>query len=101
MSVLVIAHVPGDPDDLAERYGRQQSLIYEEFGGPPPGFLFHACARSEDGLAITNLVESEQTFRELRPRFEKTAHAVGLPDPVMTTHEVVNAVGVELEPAIV
>lgn len=100
MSVLMIAFVPGPPEDLAERYARQQALIAEEFGGPPPGYLFHACATTDRGLVITNLVESEETVWDLRPRFEKTAQAVGLPDPEIEVHPVVNAAGIELTPAI-
>lgn len=100
MSVLMLASVPGNPDDLVERYTRQQALIAEEFDGPPPGYLFHACATTDRGLAITNLVESEEAVWELRPRFERTARAVGLPDPEIEVHPVVNAVGVELAPMI-
>lgn len=100
MTVLMIATVSGDPDDLAQRYERQQPLLAEEFGGPPPGYLFHACARTDDGLVITNLVESEETVWELRPRFEKTADAVGLPAPDIDIHPVVNAVGREITPLI-
>lgn len=100
MSVLMLASVPGDPDDLVERYTRQQALLAEEFDGPPPGYLFHACATTDQGLAIANLVESEATVWDLRPRFERTARAVGLPDPEIAVHPVVNAVGVELAPMI-
>lgn len=79
---------------------RQQPLLIEEFGGPPPGFLFHACARTDDGLVVTNLVESEETVWTLRPRFEKTADAVGLPTPTIDVHPVVNAIAREVAPSI-
>lgn len=49
---------------------------------------------------ITNLVESEETVWELRPRFEKTADAVGLPAPDIHVHPVVNAVAREVAPSI-
>lgn len=100
MTVLMIATISGDPDDLAHRYERQQPLLHQEFGGPPPGFLFHACARTDDGLVVTNLVESEETAWTLRPRFEKTADAVGLPLPDIAVHPVVNAVAREVAPLI-
>ncbi len=100
MPVLMLATIPGDPDDLAERYRRQQPLLYEEFGGAPPGYLAHVCARSDDGLVIANLVESEETVWELRPRFERTAEEVGLPDPEIEVHPVVNALSRELEPTL-
>lgn len=94
MSVLMVASVPGDADDLAERYDRQQSLIQEEFGGPPPGFLFHHCAKGPNGLVIVNGVESEDTVYELRPRFQKTSQAVGLPDPEFNVYPLHNSVSI-------
>lgn len=100
MSVLMIAWISGDPDDLAERYARQQSLVYEEFDGPPPGYLSHVCARTDDGLVVTNLVESEETVRQTRPRFAKTAEAVGLPEPEIAVYPVVNALSQELAPTL-
>lgn len=92
MSVLMVARVPGDPDELAERYWRQQPLIEEEFGGFPDGYLVHACGRAGDGLVIANLVASEEEVRRTRPRFERTAEAVGLPEPEIELYPVVNAV---------
>lgn len=100
MSVLMIGRMRGDADDLAERYRRQQGLLYEEFDGAPPGYEFHACAKTDDGLIVTNLVESEATVWDLRPRFAKTAEAVGLPEPEIEVHPVVNAVGRELAPSV-
>lgn len=100
MSVLMIATMSGDPEDLAERYARQQGLIAEEFGGAPPGYQFHACATTDDGIVVTNLVDSEERVWDLRPRFEKTAEAVGLPAVDIDVHPVVNAVGVEVAPTI-
>lgn len=81
------------------RYRQQQALIYEEFGGPPPGYLAHTCARTEDGLLITNLVESEEAVWETRPRFAKTAEAVGLPEPSIQLYPVVNALAQQIEPS--
>lgn len=100
MPVLMIATMDGDPDDLTERYQRQQGLIYEEFGGAPPGYLAHTCARTDEGLLVTNLVESEETVWETRPRFAKTAEAVGLPEPDIRVHQVVNAMSQPLEPKL-
>lgn len=100
MPVLMVATIPGDPDDLAERYRRQQGLLYEEFQGSPPGYLAHVCAKTEDGLLVTNVVESEETVHRTRPRFEKTANAVGLPDPSITVYPVVNALSEAIAPAI-
>lgn len=101
MSVLMTATIHGDPDDLVDRYRRQQGLLYEEFGGSPPGYLAHACARTEGGLLITNIVESEKAVWDLRPRFARTADAVGLPEPDITIHELVNAVSKPIEPTAV
>ncbi len=95
MTVLMVATIKGDPDDLEERYRRQQPLLVEEFGGPPPGYLVHTCARVDDGLLVVNLVESEDVVHETRPRFEQTAQAVGLPDPDIEIHPVVNALAAE------
>lgn len=92
MAVLMVAKVKGDPDDLVPRYEKQQPLLEEEFGGPPPGYLVHTCARADDGLVITNVVESEATVHETRPRFAKTAEAVGLPEPEIEIYPVVNTV---------
>ncbi len=100
MSVLMVAKIKGDPDDLVERYQRQQGLLYEEFGGSPPGYLAHTCARTDDGLLITNLVESEETVWDTRPRFAKTAEAVGLPEPDIQVHQVVNAMSQPVEPKL-
>lgn len=98
MAVLMIASISGDPDGLAARYGRQQPLLYEEFDGPPPGYLAHVCAKTDNGLVICNLVESEETVWKTRPRFDKTAEAVGLPEPEIDVYPVINAVSQELSP---
>lgn len=101
MPVLMVATMDGDPDDLEDRYRRQQGLIYEEFEGSPPGYLAHTCARTDDGLLVTNLVESEETVWKTRPRFAKTAEAVGLPEPDIRVHQVVNAMSQSIEPNLV
>lgn len=98
MPVLMVATIKGDPDDLAERYGRQQQLISEEFGGAPPGYMAHVCARADDGLLITNLVDSEDRVWETRPRFAETAEAVGLPEPDIDIYPVVNALANQIAP---
>lgn len=100
MAVLMLASIAGDPDDLAERYRRQQALLYDEFAGPPPGYLAHVCARTENGLVVTNLVDSEERVWETRPRFAKTAEAVGLPEPAIELYPVINALGQELAPTL-
>ena len=100
MPVLMVATIAGDPDDLEERYRRQQALLYEEFEGPPPGYLAHVCARRDDGLVVVNLVDSEERVHETRPRFAKTAEAVGLPAPDIDVHPVVNAVAREVAPLV-
>lgn len=99
MSVLMIATMKGDPDDLVERYQRQQELLYEEFEGTPPGYLAHVCARTGDGIIVTNVVESEETVWETRPRFAKTAQAVGIPEPDIDVYPVVNALAQEMAPS--
>lgn len=99
MSVLMVATISGEPDDLTERYRRQQPLIQAEFAGPPPGYAAHVCARTDAGLLIVNLVDSEERVWETRPRFQKTAEEVGLPDPDVQVHPVVNAVAEEIAPA--
>lgn len=85
---------------LEEKYRRQQALLYDEFGGPPPGYLAHVCARIDDGLLVVNLVDTEERVHETRPRFAKTAEAVGLPDPRIELHPVVNALAHELGPLV-
>lgn len=100
MPVLMTAVVRGEPEDLAARYARQQPLLLEEFGGPPPGYLFHACAKTDAGLSIVNLVDSEETVWQTRPRFAKTAEAVGLPEPEIELHPVENALGREFGPTM-
>lgn len=98
MPVLMVAKIHGDPDDLAARYERQQPLLREEFGGFPPGYLAHTCARADDGLVVTNLVESEEAVHRTRPRFAKTAEAVGLPEPEIALYPVVNTITLEAAP---
>ena len=99
MPVLMVATMKGDPDDLAARYQRQQKLIYEEFDGTPPGYMAHVCAQTEDGLLVTNLVESEEQVWKTRPRFAETAEAVGIPEPDIEIYPVVNALAQEITPA--
>lgn len=100
MPVLMMGKMDGDPDDLIDRYKRQQELVYQEFGGSPPGYMAHVCARTQDGILVTNLVESEEAVWETRPRFEKTAEAVGLPEPEIDVYPVVNALAQELTPSV-
>lgn len=99
MPVLMVATIEGDPDDLIERYEKQQGLLYEEFGGTPPGYMAHVCARTDNGLLINNIVDTEQRVHETRPRFAKTAETVGLPEPKVTLYPVVNALAETIEPA--
>lgn len=99
MSVLMVATVSGDPEDLADRYKKQQELLYEEFDGSPPGYMAHVCAQTDDGLLITNLVDTEDRVHETRPRFAKTAEAVGLPQPEIDIYPVVNAIAEAISPA--
>lgn len=100
MPVLMVATIEGDSQELEERYRRQQALLFEEFGGPPPGYLAHACARTDDGLLVVNVVDTEERVHETRPRFAKTAEAVGLPEPEIELHPVVNALAQELRPLV-
>lgn len=100
MSVLMIGKMNGDPEDLVERYREQQRLLYEEFEGAPPGYLAHVCAKTGDGIIVANVVASEETVWELRPRFEKTADAVGLPKPEIDVFPVVNALAQEIAPSV-
>lgn len=100
MPVLMVATISGDPDDLAERYRRQQSLLYEEFSGSPPGYMAHICARTDEGLLVTNLVDSEQRVWDTRPRFQRTAEEAGLPEPEIHLYPVVNAVAEEIAPTV-
>lgn len=76
-------------------------MLYDEFGGSPPGYLAHTCARTDDGLVVTNLVESKEAVWETRPRFAKTAEAVGLPEPNIRVHSVVDAMSQPIEPTLV
>lgn len=100
MSVLMIGTMQGEPEDLVERYRQQQGLLYQEFEGTPPGYLAHVCARTDDGIIVTNVVESEDAVWALRPRFEKTADAVGLPKPEIEVYPVVNALAQEMVPSV-
>lgn len=100
MSVLMIGTMKGDPEDLVERYREQQGLLYEEFEGAPPGYLAHVCAKTDEGIIVSNVVESEDIVWQLRPRFEKTADAVGLPKPEIDVYPVVNALAQELVPSV-
>lgn len=100
MPVLMVATMKGDPDDLANRYARQQDLLHEEFEGTPPGYMAHVCAKTDDGLIVTNVVESEKMVWETRPRFAKTAEEVGIPEPSIEVYPIVNALAEPIEPAI-
>lgn len=100
MPVLMVATIEGDSSELEEQYGRQQALLFEEFEGTPPGYLAHVCARIDDGLLVVNLVDTEERVHETRPRFAKTAEAVGLPAPRIELHPVVNAVAQDFGPLL-
>lgn len=100
MSVLMIATMRGDPDDLVKKYHKQQGLLYEEFEGSPPGYLTHVCAKTDGGIVVTNVVESEETVWETRPRFAKTAQAVGIPEPEIDVYPVVNVLAQIMAPSI-
>lgn len=100
MPVLMVATMKGDPDDLAGRYEKQQGLLYEEFEGNPPGYMAHVCAKTDEGLLVTNVVDSEEVVWATRPRFAKTAEAVGLPEPSVEVYPVINAMAKSIEPAI-
>jgi hypothetical protein len=82
MAVLVIFRWQGDPDQLLAGYDR-------EFRDPPPSAIeqptrsLHACARTEDGMVIVDVWDSEADFRAMMadPAFQQNLREADYPDP--------------------
>jgi hypothetical protein len=80
MSVVVLFRWKGDPDQLLAAYDRE---LEDSVPRSQPRRSSHACARTDDGMLIVDVWESEEAFRAMMedPAFQKNLRDSGTPEP--------------------
>jgi quinol monooxygenase YgiN len=80
MSVLVLFRWKGDPDQLLAAYDRE---LQHSVPRSQPKRSLHACARTDDGMVIVDVWESEEHLRAMLddPEFQQNLRDSGTPEP--------------------
>lgn len=80
MAYLSIVDIPGDPDALATAYDQLVERT-DAMGPPPPLDLASAAVKTDKGLMVVAVWDSEEAFNAAwnSPDLERTAREVGLP----------------------
>jgi hypothetical protein len=85
MSVVAVFRWKGDPDALLAAYDRElQHAVPRE----QPRRVTHICARSDNGVVIVDLWETEEDLQRMmeNPEFQRNLEAAGWPSaPIVQT----------------
>jgi hypothetical protein len=88
MSVVAVFRWKGDPDALLAAYDRElQHAVPRE----QPRRVTHICARSDNGVVIVDLWETEEDLQRMmeNPEFQRNLEAAGWPSaPIVQTYQV-------------
>jgi hypothetical protein len=96
MPVISMMRVPGDADQLEASAREHLSEVVERLA-PKHGRILSIAAKTDDGLLLINLWESEEgrhTMAE-EPEVQEAIRAAGFPPPAFEAHEVVWSSGVQ------
>ncbi|PFG39753.1 hypothetical protein ATJ97_2266 [Georgenia soli] len=91
MAVLVMARLSGDPDELAEKVQQHLTPVMDEVA-PPRGALWHALARTPDGVMVVDVWETAEGLAgTLGEQRVQDAIAQGaLPDPQIEVYDLLD-----------
>ncbi len=81
MAIVTMFRVPGDPDELLQRKQEVVDPLLQEHA-PKNGGIEHITAKTEDGLLIINVSESEEGSNAIADQVRPRAEEAGLPAPV-------------------
>lgn len=89
MPVVRIGKTRGDPNDLTSRYDRVQESMGQQ---PPPGLLAHVAARTDEGLMVINVWQSEEDSEAAwnRPEFQQALQEAGVSPELSPYYQVHN-----------
>ena len=81
MACFSIVDIPGDPDTLASAYDQLVARA-EAMGPPPPLDLAAAAVKTDKGLTVFALWDSEADFNAAwnSPDLDRASSEVGMPD---------------------
>jgi len=94
MPVLSMMRMEGDPDDLAAKIGEHVAPVAERLA-PGHGGLLNIVAKTDDGILVVNLWESEEGRHAMaqEPEIQQAVQGAGLPQPAFEGYEVVTIRG--------
>jgi hypothetical protein len=90
MAVVSMMRIPGDADDLASRFREHLAEVGERHA-PKHGGLGSIIARTDDGLLVINLWETEQGRHAMadEPEIQEALKQAGFPPPAFEGFEVI------------
>ena len=95
MAIVRVMQTEGDPGQLEDRYRRVQERLRSDGGDfPPAGLKVHTAMRTQNGIRIANIWESEEQADAAWPRLEKILREEGGTPEAMRVeqYEVINLV---------
>jgi hypothetical protein len=90
MPVVSMMRMNGDPNELARKIGEQVAPVAQRLG-PQHGGLLNIVAKTDNGILVINLWESEEGRHAMaqEPEIQQAVQAAGLPAPDFEGYEVV------------
>ena len=90
MPVLSMMRMEGDADALAAKISEQVSPVAERLA-PKHGGLLNIVAKTDGGILVINLWESEEGRHAMaeEPEIQQAVQAAGLPRPAFEGYEVI------------
>jgi hypothetical protein len=91
MAVVSTMKLSGDPEELAAKLREHVRPVGMELA-PKHGGLGTIVARTDDGIMVINLWESEEGRHAMaeEPQIQEAVKAAGLPQPAFEGHEVLD-----------
>jgi hypothetical protein len=91
MAVVSIMKMSGDPDELAAKLREHVRPVGRELA-PKHGGLGNIVARTDDGIMVINLWESEEGRHAMaeEPEIQQALRAGGFPPPAFEGYEVLD-----------
>jgi len=91
MAVVSTMKLSGDPEELAAKLREHVRPVGMELA-PKHGGLGTIVARTDDGIIVINLWESEEGRHAMaeEPQIQEAVKAAGLPQPAFEGHEVLD-----------
>ena len=90
MAVVSMMRISGNPDELAAKAREHLRPVGMELA-PKHGGLGNIVARTDDGILVVNIWESEEGRHAMaeEPRVQEAIRAAGFPPPAFEGYEVI------------